>query len=330
MRRLVSVLVLPALLLGVLAPAAAAATSPRVLERAAHQRVLDYWTPARMAAATERVAWAPLPRAKPGTGSGGGTTTTVTGASWTGGGDVATITGKVWFTLGGSNYICTGTIVADNVSNSSVVVTAGHCIAENDGTMATNFIFIPNFDANPTYTCANTLYGCWTADRLYADSEFVNAGGFNDTAVTHDWGFARMRAGGKSGGQVDALGAAGLGTGLARGDTVSSFGYPAAQKYTGSDLVYCRGTVGEDRYTNNATWSLPCTMTGGSSGGPWLAGDPLDDASSTVVSVNSYGYSGVKYMFGPKFNQETLDAFEAARNARTSATGISISGSIGG
>ena len=47
-------------------------------------------------------------------------------------------------------------------------------------------------------------------------------------------------------------------------------------------------------------------MTGGSSGGPWLWGttNPAD-GSGLLSSVNSYGYSGLTYMFGPRFNGET-------------------------
>jgi hypothetical protein len=59
-------------------------------------------------------------------------------------------------------------------------------------------------------------------------------------------------------------------------------------------------------------------MTGGSSGGPWFA--PFSAGSGTMVSVNSYGYSGVTAMQGPKLNAETQTMF----NTAASVTGNTI------
>ena len=67
-------------------------------------------------------------------------------------------------------------------------------------------------------------------------------------------------------------------------------------------------------------------MTGGSSGGPWLVGSftasQIAGGSGSVGSVNSYGYSGLKYMFGPRFNASTQSTFNAANAAAPDATGI--------
>jgi hypothetical protein len=66
-------------------------------------------------------------------------------------------------------------------------------------------------------------------------------------------------------------------------------------------------------------------MTGGSSGGPWLVGSltasQIAAGSGSVGSVNSYGYSGLKYMFGPRFNANTQTTFNAANNLSPDATG---------
>jgi hypothetical protein len=56
-------------------------------------------------------------------------------------------------------------------------------------------------------------------------------------------------------------------------------------------------------------------MTGGSSGGPWLSGFSTSTGSGTLSSLNSYGYSGVRAMHGPKFNDNTADVHSAANNA---------------
>ena len=74
------------------------------------------------------------------------------------------------FTLGGSDYICSGSVVKEvpRTATQSMVLTAGHCASENDGsTKATNWMFIPSFDTAPTYTCGADTYGCWVADAVY-------------------------------------------------------------------------------------------------------------------------------------------------------------------
>ncbi|MEX2133171.1 MAG: hypothetical protein WEB67_03430 [Acidimicrobiia bacterium] len=60
-------------------------------------------------------------------------------------------------------------------------------------------------------------------------------------------------------------------------------------------------------------------MTGGSSGGPWFG--PFDNATGTgtQMSVNSYGYSGVKSMFGPMFNSNTQATWNRALTTTTNA-----------
>ncbi|MEX2323260.1 MAG: hypothetical protein WEA29_05765 [Acidimicrobiia bacterium] len=69
----------------------------------------------------------------------------------------------------------------------------------------------------------------------------------------------------------------------------------------------------------NATYRLNlCDMTGGSSGGPWIK-SKTSGHNGVVISVNSYGYRGVKAMHGPKFNASTQLVYDAARGGSTSA-----------
>jgi hypothetical protein len=320
--RKLALLIAPFLLLSLL-PGVATAGQPDA-KAAHHAKVIRYWTPQRIKNAKPRDfvfdpakgTYKPVAKPQPPSGSG-----SVTGASWTGGGDILNGTGRVLFTLGGSDYICSGSVVkeASESSTESIVLTAGHCASENDGrTVATNWMFIPSFDTAPTYTCGQTTYGCWVADRIYGDRAFLNAGGFNDQAVQHDWAFAVVSNGGKSSSELDDT----VGvrfpigfSGVSAGNQLSAFGYPAAGRYKGKDLTYCRGNIGQDASTSNTTWSMPCNMTGGSSGGPWVKTTnttTYDDAVTTLSSLNSYGYSGVSNMYGPKFNSNTQAVYTAA------------------
>lgn len=297
--------------------------------RSEHDRVVAYWTPARMASAKPRdltPAGANItPRARPGGGGG------VTGKSWVNGGPVLDLTGKVYFSMAGGNWQCSGSIVDDQGrSGFSMVLTAGHCaVDEATGLFATNWMFMPNWDRQPATfntACSGSFYGCWTTaggGGLYAHWGFVHAGSFNNQAVTHDWAFAVVASGGKSGEQLDgsvATGGAGgsypiqFTGGVSAGNRLQAFGYPAAGKYKGNDLTWCAGNIGQDVGTANQTWSMACNMTGGSSGGPWFEGlNETNGTGGVLSSLNSYGYSGVSNMYGPKFNDRTLATYTEAR-----------------
>jgi hypothetical protein len=334
---LITALVVVAAMLAVVG--STSASSPRSAAahaRAERARTLAYWTPARMRAAKPRDfvvdagrfvparSHAKPERRKPG---GGGV---VTGASWPNGkGEIYTASGRVLFTLGGIDYICSGSVVTDARSGYSIVLTAGHCAYDETagGTQsgfATNWLYIPEFDSNPTYTCAITTYGCWTASALVVNRGFATAGGFNTQATTYDWAFAVVGPGGKSGtASLEALGSFALSTSsVANGTQVGAFGYPAAGKYHGNDLTYCSGGVGRDVLNANKTYRLDCDMTGGSSGGPWLA--PFDGSGDhgSLSSVNSYGYSGIRGMYGPVFNSNTAATFNSANSSGTTSNTI--------
>ncbi len=317
---------LPILASGAAAGGGASAQAAR--ERAEHNRIVNYWTQARMRAAVPRDfafdsvrGYHIAPLAKPG---GGGT-----GASWPDGlGQVYRSTGKVYFEMGSSAYVCSGTALGDSRSTYSLVITAGHCVYdETSGNgqlsgFATNWLFIPQFDSSPTFTCANTTIGCWTATALVVNGGFARAGGFTTTATHYDWGFAVVGGGGKTGtalqldGQVTPYGYSA--SAMAGGTIVDAFGYPAAQKYHGNDLTYCQGPIGFDANTGNTNYKLACGMTGGSSGGPWLSGfNATTGNGGTIQSVNSYGYSGQSNMYGPIFNTTTTDTYTRANQVIT-------------
>jgi hypothetical protein len=241
---------------------------------------------------------------------------------------VAETTGKILFAMDGSYYVCSGSVATESVSGRSIVVSAGHCVYdETNGAFATNWMFIPNYDAGaPNLTtdgsfCSQTLYGCWTASSLVVHDGYASAGGFNDQAVQYDWGFAVVGSGGKTNGQLDSVvGSQSVSfSSVSIGTTVSAFGYPAAQKYKGKDLVYCQGPVRTDPFADDTTYGVSCNMTGGSSGGPWFAPFSNNTGSGTQMSVNSYGYSGDTTMYGPMFNANTQATWNRALSTNSNS-----------
>lgn len=296
------------------------AKSPRQSE---HDRIVKFWTNARIARAVPRdFVRNPKSRSYKQIQWNRRVATTPTAASWTGGGEVSKSTGKVFFSMGTTYYVCSGSVVLENATDRSMVVTAAHCAYDElNKKFAENWLFIPEYYIKPASLspnksfCADTQNGCWTSERLVVSRAYANAGSFNDVAVLHDFAFAAVGPGGKS--DTDLLSvtdghAVVFDKRVANANTWI-FGYPAANRFKGKALMYCNGLLDYDARMRDKTYRLPCSLTAGSSGGPWLS--PF--ASSTGVgdqfSVNSYTYGGSKAMYGPIFGAETLGMFNLAK-----------------
>lgn len=208
--------------------------------------------------------------------------------------------GKVFFTMGGTNYVCSGNAVTS--TNGSTVTTAGHCVNEGPGAYASKFIFVP------AYQNGAAPYGKWTAKALYAPSQWVSNGD-----MTYDTGFAVMNP---LNGQTltSVVGGSGTAFNQARGLTYTSYGYPAASPFNGETLKSCTGAATPD--TNNTqfgTQGIRCDMTGGSSGGPWfIQTNSTTGAAGVQNSINSYGYNGSPVMYGPYWGSVIQTTFISA------------------
>lgn len=205
--------------------------------------------------------------------------------------------GKVFFTLGGSNYVCSGNAVAS--TNKSTVSTAGHCLNEGPGAFATQFTFVP------AYLNGAAPYGKWTAKSLHAPTQWSSGGD-----MAYDTGFAVMDT---LEGQnlADVVGASGVQFNAARGLSYKAFGYPAARPFDGESLRSCTGTATNDPYNPQFnSQGIPCNMTGGSSGGPWFIGS---SATGFQNSINSYGYGNKSTtMYGPYWGSVIQQAYTTA------------------
>jgi len=332
-RRLLAVAASAALALGLPATTAGATDSPgngggngpdiEVREAATTQaendRIVRYWTPARMRAARSAdilvsdrdtsgadgtvATGAPRvvgPQRKPG---GGGSGAGFQGGYYEGGGTVTRTTGKVFFTLGGTNYVCSGSSVS--AANRDLVLTAGHCLNEGPGAYATNWAFVPGYDdgARP--------HGTFTARMLVTTSQWANQGDFD-----YDVAFAVMNPVGGTD-LADTVGTQGIGFNLPRGEYVHAFGYPHASPYDGSDIAWCHGTVVQDTFGGSQDQGLDCNMTGGSSGGPWFRSYDTASGVGTLTSVNSFKYRAGRYksyMFGPYLGSVAQNLYGQAQH----------------
>ncbi|MGM9471698.1 trypsin-like serine peptidase [Pseudarthrobacter sp. YS3] len=208
--------------------------------------------------------------------------------------------GKVFFTLGGTNYVCSGNSVAS--TNKNTVSTAGHCLNEGPGAFATRFTFVP------AYLNGTAPYGQWTAKALYAPTQWSSSGN-----MQYDTGFAVVsQLNGRN--LADVVGASGVQFNAARGLAYKAFGYPAAPPFNGESLKSCTGTATNDPYNPQFnSQGIPCNMTGGSSGGPWFIGT---SSSGYQNSINSYGYgSKSTKMYGPYWGSVIQQAYTTASSA---------------
>jgi hypothetical protein len=188
--------------------------------------------------------------------------------------------GKVFFTLGGVNYVCSGTALLSG--NKSVVWTAGHCVNQGPGAYATNWSFVP------AYKDGSAPLGEFPARQLLTTSPWKTTGNLG-----YDLGAAVVAtAAGRS--LTDVTGGRGIAFNYARQQRYQSHGYPAAPPFDGQRLWVCDAPWGaDDASASPATMAIGCNMTGGSSGGGWIVG-------SSLYSVNSYGYSSQPdVMYGP-------------------------------
>jgi hypothetical protein len=188
--------------------------------------------------------------------------------------------GKVFFTDDGLNYVCSGTALLSG--NKSTVWTAGHCVHDGAQNFHTNWAFVP------AYADGQRPYGTWTARDLFTTSGWADGGDFS-----YDNGAAVVSTNGGSS-LTDVVGGRDIVFNYNRSQTYAAHGYPAASPFNGQRLWVCSSPLRyNDTSADPATMGIDCDMTGGSSGGGWIAGD-------AVASVNSYGYRTLpNVMFGP-------------------------------
>lgn len=167
--------------------------------------------------------------------------------------------GKVFFTNAGQNYVCSGTAVKS--LNQSVVDTAGHCLYWNRN-WVDNLIFCPLYDSG------NTPYGCWAARDLEVPADWLDA---RPNDLHHDMGMAIV-ASNSQGTLTDLVGGAGWAYNQPANQPFYAYGYPAGHPFDGQTRQSCdQGSSGKSwKHGGGTVISIPCNMTGGSSGGPWF------------------------------------------------------------
>jgi len=278
----------------------------------------DYWTPERMAKAT------PLdPPSAPVSAKSFGALALphlsdslqrVAGTVGSKPPNVYTMTGAVFFVDDqGELRRCSGTTI--NSPSRRLVLTAGHCVHGGKGSDfydVNHWTFIPGPGQNPEPRVAAAWPGNgaqWHAQQLWTKDGWKDSGD-----RTYDIGIAIMQ---DRGGQriVDAIGGQGIEWNRGYGLTASLFGYPVEGSYAGKAFdgkVLWR--CGTSATTNQGGFpTMPCILTAGASGGPWLESYSKDRSGDLyfVNGVNSWMFwngdpTAVYQWQSPYFSDDTI------------------------
>ena len=208
--------------------------------------------------------------------------------------------GKVFLTnAAGQNLACSGTAVVS--SNGSVVDTAGHCLYLN-GSWMRNVIFCPQYESG------NTPYGCWAARDLEVPSDWINA---KPNDYHHDFGMIIVAPNNESL-LTDVVGGVGWAYNEPANQTFYAYGYPAAYPFDGQTRKSCEGAIGTSwQHGSGNVVSIPCGMTGGSSGGPWfiqINGNLYLNGHNDFTSSLQPGY-----MFSPYYDDTWYALYDKAQ-----------------
>lgn len=287
--------------------ASGAGSSQQAVGAAAQAAAVRYWTTSRM---TRDLVRQPPPDTRLAWLSGD---TAGAGLRWTHGGTVTAAVGRIFFSLGGTDYVCSGALVGS--AHPDVVLTAAHCVTGGSGRgratqWAANWVFVPGF------ADGRLPYGEYTARRFLVSPGWTAPGG----AERDDFAFVQVTSATPGAGAGPAKPPPGLPVEFANSQDTAAltrsyvFGYPAEPPYTGLYPAFCAGRV--------TGWGgsvrMPCGMTAGDSGGPWLAGFRPRAGSGLVTAVTTYKMSGdLAVLYGAVLGPQARALYQrAVRSAR--------------
>lgn len=237
--------------------------------------------------------------------------------------------GKVFFDAPEGTMVCSATVVQDpaNPGKSNLVWTAGHCVhAGKSGGWFRNIAFVPSY--NDSVMAASQLetatkeqvapYGVWWADWAQTSDQWIEQGGQTggdgapyDFAVMHVT--PEEGSGGKSLEETvgSALPVDFDAPAVPQVERITATGYPAGAPYDGETLYRCTDKPGRFSLVESdpTMYRIGCTMTGGSSGGGWVATG--SNGEPALVSNTSIGPASAGWLAGPRLGKEAEGVYQA-------------------
>ncbi|MFD5779904.1 trypsin-like serine peptidase [Streptomyces sp. NPDC126933] len=233
-------------------------------------------------------------------------------------GDNVAEAGKLFFDGPEGSMVCSATVIKDpaHPGKSNMVWTAGHCVhAGKSGGWYRNLAFVPSYN-NGGLSMAElesatkeqaAPHGVWWADWGQTSEQWISQGASTggqgapyDFAVIHVT--PEKGSGGKSLEETvgSALPVDFNAPATAEIAAMTATGYPAAPPYEGQKLFQCQDKPGRLSLTaeDPTMYRIGCTMTGGSSGGGWVANGR--DGKPALVSNTSIGPVTAGWLAGPR------------------------------
>lgn len=267
----------------------------RAEDTATPQRVLDYWTPARMRQAVpieqveEGSAFTAPP---PGATASFQTVTGEIPAPYSS-------AGRIYGLAGGFRFFCSG--VAVNTPTRRVVLTAGHCLVDRVGR---HRAWTRYLEFVPSYTFGAAPYGAFAMETGYLPLQYYRWENLNyDIASV-------LTYPNESGEYVaDAVGGgANVAAHAPRKENYLILGYPGwnQQQMRKCGAYYLRGNPESWFFPGKAQNEVTCDLPAGSSGGPWFVASAEGPLVAGVTSRGGWDRSlGYKVLTSVLFCRET-------------------------
>ncbi|MFF4660476.1 trypsin-like serine peptidase [Streptomyces sp. NPDC001381] len=237
--------------------------------------------------------------------------------------------GKVFFDSPEGTMVCSATVVEDpaHPGKSNLVWTAGHCVhAGKKGGWYRNIAFVPSY--NDEGLAAEQLetatkeeaapYGVWWGDWVKTSDQWIAQGGQTggdgapyDFAVIH----VTPEAGGSGKSLEETVGSAlpvdFNAPAVPKVSGITATGYPAAAPFDGQKLYQCQDKPGRLSFSESdpTMYRIGCTMTGGSSGGGWVATG--SDGKPALVSNTSIGPASAGWLAGPRLGEVAQGVYDS-------------------
>ncbi|MFE4669024.1 trypsin-like serine peptidase [Streptomyces sp. NPDC056716] len=243
--------------------------------------------------------------------------------------DSAPEAGKLLFDSPEGTMVCSATVVQDpaNPGKSNMVWTAGHCVhAGKSGGWYRNLAFVPSYNdsgmsAEELQTASEeevAPYGVWWADWVQTSDQWIEQGGpTGGDGAAYDFAVIHVTPEeGSSGKSLEETVGSALpvdfdAPAVPDVESITATGYPAAPPFDGEALYQCADQPGRLSITETdpTMYRIGCTMTGGSSGGGWVAtgsgGEPA------LVSNTSIGPVTAGWLAGPRLGEEAQGVFDS-------------------
>ncbi|MFD0379257.1 trypsin-like serine peptidase [Streptomyces sp. NPDC127112] len=237
--------------------------------------------------------------------------------------------GKVFFDGPEGSMVCSATVVKDpaHPGKSNMVWTAGHCVhAGKAGGWYRNIAFVPSYNnaGRPAAELKGAPreqvapYGVWWSDWAQTSDQWIATGGPTGGAGA-PYDFAVLHVTPEKGGNGKSLEET-VGTALPvefnapavpKITGMTATGYPAAAPFDGQKAFQCTDKPGRLalHQQDPVMYRIGCTMTGGSSGGGWIATGA--DGKPALVSNTSIGPAKAGWLAGPKLGPEAKGIYDA-------------------